>query len=318
MSDILTPLPEKLRPTSVEDILGQKKILSNDGVLSRIIKKKILSSFILWGPPGCGKTTIAKAMCDEIGASYIIINGSDEGRFLDTVRNRVRQFATTVSLTSGASHKVVIIDEADNTTNDVQLSLRTAVEEFHSNCRFIFTCNFINKIIEPLHSRCTVVDFRIKPEQATQLQGEFFKRLRSILTSEKVEYDDRVLAKLIKRYYPDWRRLINECQRYAATGSITSAILVDVADVNLDALLSSLKKKEFTTVKSWVVQHMDNDPTMVMRKIYDSLYGVLKPSSIPEAVLIIAKYMNSIPIVPDQEVNLLACLTEVMMSCEFK
>ena len=142
--------------------------------------------------------------------------------------------------------------------------------------------------------------------------------MRSILTKEKVDYDDKVLAKLIKRYYPDWRRLINECQRYAATGSINSAILVDVADVNLDALLSSLKKKEFTTVKSWVVQHMDNDPTMVMRKIYDSLYGVLKPSSIPEAVLIIAKYMNNIPIVPDQEVNLLACLTEIMMSCEFK
>ena len=142
--------------------------------------------------------------------------------------------------------------------------------------------------------------------------------MRSILAKEKVEYDDKVLAKLIKRYYPDWRRLINECQRYAATGSITSAILVDVADVNLDTLLGSLKKKEFTTVKNWVVQHMDNDPTMVMRKIYDSLYGVLKPSSIPEAVLIIAKYMNSIPIVPDQEVNLLACLTEIMMSCEFK
>ena len=142
--------------------------------------------------------------------------------------------------------------------------------------------------------------------------------MRSILTKEKVEYDDKVLAKLIKRYYPDWRRLINECQRYAATGSITSAILVDVADINLDTLLASLKKKEFTTVKNWVVQHMDNDPTMVMRKIYDSLYGVLKPSSIPEAVLIIAKYMNSIPIVPDQEVNLLACLTEIMMSCEFK
>ena len=142
--------------------------------------------------------------------------------------------------------------------------------------------------------------------------------MRSILTKEKVEYDDKVLAKLIKRYYPDWRRLINECQRYAATGAITSAILVDVADVNLDTLLASLKKKEFTTVKNWVVQHMDNDPTMVMRKIYDSLYGVLKPSSIPEAVLIIAKYMNSIPIVPDQEINLLACLTEIMMSCEFK
>ena len=306
---------EKYRPSAVKDCILPD---TTRQVFQGFVEQGELPNLLLSGTAGVGKTTIAKAMCDEIGASYIIINGSDEGRFLDTVRNRVRQFATTVSLTSGASHKVVIIDEADNTTNDVQLSLRTAVEEFHSNCRFIFTCNFINKIIEPLHSRCTVVDFRIKPEQATQLQGEFFKRLRSILTSEKVEYDDRVLAKLIKRYYPDWRRLINECQRYAATGSITSAILVDVADVNLDALLSSLKKKEFTTVKSWVVQHMDNDPTMVMRKIYDSLYGVLKPSSIPEAVLIIAKYMNSIPIVPDQEVNLLACLTEVMMSCEFK
>jgi len=306
---------EKYRPSVVKDCILPD---TTRKVFQGFVEQGELPNLLLSGTAGVGKTTIAKAMCDEIGASYIIINGSDEGRFLDTVRNRVRQFATTVSLTSGASHKVVIIDEADNTTNDVQLSLRTAVEEFHSNCRFIFTCNFINKIIEPLHSRCTVVDFRIKPEQATQLQGEFFKRLRSILTSEKVEYDDRVLAKLIKRYYPDWRRLINECQRYAATGSITSAILVDVADVNLDALLSSLKKKEFTTVKSWVVQHMDNDPTMVMRKIYDSLYGVLKPSSIPEAVLIIAKYMNSIPIVPDQEVNLLACLTEVMMSCEFK
>ena len=239
-------------------------------------------------------------------------------RFLDTVRNRVRQFATTISLTSGASHKVVIIDEADNTTNDVQLSLRTAVEEFHGNCRFIFTCNFINKIIEPLHSRCTVVDFRIKPDQAVQLQGEFFTRLKTILTHEQVEYEDKVLAKLVKRYYPDWRRLINECQRYAATGSINSAILVDVADVNLDALLTSLKKKEFTTVKNWVVQHLDNDPSMMMRKVYDSLYDVLKPASIPEAVLIIAKYMRDITIVPDQEVNMLACLTELMMSCEFR
>ena len=306
---------EKYRPNKVKDCILPD---TTRNVFQGFVEQGELPNLLLSGTAGVGKTTIAKAMCEEIGASYIVINGSDEGRFLDTVRNRVRQFATTVSLTSGASHKVVIIDEADNTTNDVQLSLRSAVEEFHSNCRFIFTCNFINKIIEPLHSRCTVVDFRIKPEQSTQLQGEFFVRLRGILTKEKVEYDDKVLAKLIKRYYPDWRRLINECQRYAATGAITSAILVDVADVNLDTLLGSLKKKEFTTVKNWVVQHMDNDPTMVMRKIYDSLYGVLKPSSIPEAVLIIAKYMNSIPIVPDQEVNLLACLTEIMMSCEFK
>ena len=277
-----------------------------------------LPNLLLTGTAGVGKTTIAKALCDQIGASYIMINGSDEGRFLDTVRNRVRQFATTVSLTSGASHKVVIIDEADNTTNDVQLSLRTAVEEFHSNCRFIFTCNFSNKIIEPLHSRCTVVDFRIKPDQAMKLQGQFFDRLKTILTKENVTFEDKVLAKLVRRYYPDWRRLINECQRYSASGSIDSAILVDVADVNLDSLLSSLKKKEFTNVKNWVVQHMDNDPSMVMRKVYDNIYSVMKPASIPEAVLIIAKYMRDIAVVPDQEINMLACLTEIMMSCEFK
>ena len=306
---------EKYRPTTVEDCILPESIKN---VFQGFVDQKELPNLLLSGSAGVGKTTIAKALCDEIGASYIMINGSDEGRFLDTVRNRIRTFASTVSLTSGASHKVVIIDEADNTTNDVQLSLRTAVEEFHTNCRFIFTCNFINKIIEPLHSRCTVVDFRIKPEQATGLQGQFFTRLKTILDHEQIKYEDKVLAKLTKRYYPDWRRLINECQRYAATGSITSAILVDVADVNLDSLLGSLKKKEFTNVKNWVVQNMDNDPTMVMRKVYDSMYGVLKPASIPEAVLIIAKYMNSIPIVPDQEINLLACLTEVMMSCEFK
>ena len=306
---------EKYRPNIIDDCILPQNIKE---VFKGFVKQGELPNLLLSGTAGVGKTTIAKALCDEIGASYIIINGSDEGRFLDTVRNRVRQFATTVSLTSGASHKVVIIDEADNTTNDVQLSLRTAVEEFHSNCRFIFTCNFSNKIIEPLHSRCTGVDFRIKPEQSMKLQGEFFTRLKTILTKENVTFEDKVLAKLIRRYYPDWRRLINECQRYSASGAIDSAILVDVADVNLDSLLSSLKKKDFTTVKNWVVQHMDNDPTMVMRKIYDSLYDVLKPSSIPEAVLVIAKYMNSIPIVPDQEINLLACLTEIMMSCEFK
>ena len=306
---------EKYRPSIVEDCILPE---TTREVFQGFVNQGELPNLLLTGTAGVGKTTVAKAMCEEIGASYIVINGSDEGRFLDTVRNRVRQFATTVSLTSGASHKVVIIDEADNTTNDVQLSLRTAVEEFHGNCRFIFTCNFINKIIEPLHSRCTVVDFRIKPEQAMKLQGEFFTRLKTILTHEEVQFEDKVLAKLVKRYYPDWRRLINECQRYAATGAINSAILVDVADINLDDLLGSLKRKDFTTVKNWVVQHMDNDPTMVMRKIYDNLYNVLKPASIPEAVLIIAKYMNSIPIVPDQEINLLACLTEVMMSCEFR
>ena len=306
---------EKYRPAIVEDCILPESIKK---VFQGFVEQKELPNLLLSGSAGVGKTTIAKALCDEIGASYIMINGSDEGRFLDTVRNRIRTFASTVSLTSGASHKVVIIDEADNTTNDVQLSLRAAVEEFHNNCRFIFTCNFINKIIEPLHSRCTVVDFRVKNGQSVALQGQFFERLRIILKKENAKFEDKVLAKLIKRYYPDWRRLINECQRYSANGSIDAAILVDVADVNLDHLLSALKQKDFKTVKNWVVQHIDNDPSMVMRKIYDNLYDVLKPNSIPEAVLVIAKYMRDISNVPDQEINMLACLTEIMMTCEFK
>jgi DNA polymerase III delta prime subunit len=306
---------EQYRPSKIADCILPENIKKS---FHGFVEQGEIPNLLLAGTAGIGKTTVAKALCDEIGASYIVINGSDEGRFLDTVRNRVRQFATTVSLTSGGAHKVVIIDEADNTTNDVQLSLRTAVEEFHGNCRFIFTCNFPNKIIEPLHSRCTVVDFKINTEQAVALQGQFFARLKEILEEQGVEYQDKVLAKVVKRYYPDWRRLINECQRFAASGSIDSAILADVADINLDSLVRSLKNKEFTVVRKWVVDNINNDPTTVMRKLYDTLYDNLKGASIPEAVLIIAKYSRDIHIVPDQEINLLACLTEVMMSCEFK
>ena len=306
---------EQYRPSKVADCILPENIKKS---FHGFVEQGEIPNLLLAGSAGVGKTTVAKALCDEIGASYIVINGSDEGRFLDTVRNRVRQFATTVSLTSGGAHKVVIIDEADNTTTDVQLSLRTAVEEFHSNCRFIFTCNFPNKIIEPLHSRCTVVDFKINTDQAVALQGQFFARLREILEEQGVEYQDKVLAKVVKRYYPDWRRLINECQRFAASGSIDSAILADVADINLDALVRSLKNKEFTIVRKWVVDNINNDPTSVMRKLYDVLYDNLKGASVPEAVLIIAKYSRDIHIVPDQEINLLACLTEIMMSCEFK
>ena len=306
---------EQYRPSKVADCILPENIKKS---FHGFVEQGEIPNLLLAGSAGVGKTTVAKALCDEIGASYIVINGSDEGRFLDTVRNRVRQFATTVSLTSGGAHKVVIIDEADNTTTDVQLSLRTAVEEFHSNCRFIFTCNFPNKIIEPLHSRCTVVDFKINTDQAVALQGQFFARLREILEEQGVEYQDKVLAKVVKRYYPDWRRLINECQRFAAMGSIDAAILADVSDINLDALVRSLKNKEFTIVRKWVVDNINNDPTTVMRKLYDVLYDNLKGASVPEAVLIIAKYSRDIHIVPDQEINLLACLTEIMMSCEFK
>ena len=306
---------EQYRPSKIADCILPENIKKS---FQGFVDQGEIPNLLLAGTAGIGKTTVAKALCDEIGASYIVINGSDEGRFLDTVRNRVRQFATTVSLTSGGAHKVVIIDEADNTTNDVQLSLRTAVEEFHNNCRFIFTCNFPNKIIEPLHSRCTVADFKITTDQAVELQGAFFARLKEILGEQGVEYQDKVLAKVVKRYYPDWRRLINECQRFAASGSIDSAILADVADINLDSLVRSLKNKEFTIVRKWVVDNINNDPTTVMRKLYDVLYDNLKGASVPEAVLIIAKYSRDIHIVPDQEINLLACLTEIMMSCEFK
>jgi DNA polymerase III delta prime subunit len=306
---------EEYRPHTLEDCILPKSIKES---FEAFRGKGEIPNLLLAGTAGVGKTTVAKALCEEIGASFIVINGSDEGRFLDTVRNKVRQFATTVSLTSGAPHKVVIIDEADNTTTDVQLSLRAAVEEFHSNCRFIFTCNFPNKIIDPLHSRCTVVDFRVKNEAKLDLQGAFFVRLKQILKDNEVECEDKILVKLIQRYYPDWRRLINECQRHAATGKINSSILVDIADVSVNDLIRAIKNKEFTTVRKWVVENIDNDPTIIIRKIYDSLYENLKAPSIPEAILILAKYQYQIAFVADQEINLLACLTEVMMSCEFK
>jgi len=306
---------EQYRPHTIDDCILPSNIKET---MKGFLNQKEIPNLLLSGSAGIGKTTVAKAICDEIGASYIVINGSDEGRFLDTVRNKVRQFATTISLTSGAAHKVVIIDEADNTTSDVQLSLRAAVEEFHNNCRFIFTCNFLNKIIEPLHSRCTVIDFKIKQEESDKLQAKFFIRLKNILDENNIQYEDKILIKIIKRYYPDWRRLINETQRHSANGQINSSIIVDIADINLDDLVRSLKNKEFTIVKKWVVDNIDNDPSLVMRKIYDVLYDNLKGPSIPEAVLIIAKYMRDITVVADQEINLLACLTEIMMGCEFK
>jgi len=306
---------EQYRPHTIDDCILPKNILD---VFKGFVEQGEIPNLLLPGTAGIGKTTVAKALCEEIGASYIVINGSDEGRFLDTVRTRVRNFASTVSLSSSSAHKVVIIDEADNTTTDVQLSLRTAIEEFHSNCRFIFTCNFPNKIIEPLHSRCTVVDFKIKKSDQAGLQMKFYKRLKNILEENNCEYVDEVLFKLIGRYYPDWRRLINECQRHAAAGSINTDILVDIADIKLDDLVKAMKNKEFTTIKRWVTDNIDNDPNIVMRKIYDVLYANVKPKYIPEAVLIIAKYQYQIAFVADQEINLLACLTEVMLACDFK
>jgi DNA polymerase III delta prime subunit len=253
-----------------------------------------------------------------LGVDFYVINGSDEGRFLDTVRNNAKNFASTVSLSSTAKHKVVIIDEADNTTNDVQLLLRAFTEEFSGNCRFILTCNYKNKIIEPLHSRCAVVEFKIQGKEKVLLAGSFFQRIQSILDNEGVQYDQKVIAELINKHFPDWRRVLNECQRYSVGGKIDSAILASFADVAVNELIKSLKEKNFTEVRKWVVNNLDNDSSVLLRRVYDACYEHLVPASIPAAVLIIAKYQYQCAFVADQEINILAALTELMCECEFK
>lgn len=306
---------EKYRPQKIDDCILPQSIKKS---LKEFVEAGEIPNLLLSGPAGVGKTTVAKALCNEIGADYYVINGSDEGRFLDTVRNQAKNFASTVSLTSSSKHKVIIIDEADNTGNDVQLLLRANIEAFYSNCRFIFTCNFKNKIIEPLHSRCACIDFTIPSKEKPVLAGQFFKRLKDILIQENVEYNDKVLIQLISKYFPDWRRVLNETQRYSASGSIDSGILSEVVDVKVNELITALSQKNFGVVRKWVVENLDNDPNLIFRKIYDSLYDVLVPNTIPAAVLVIAKYQYQQAFVADQEINLLAALTEIMMECQFK
>ena len=306
---------ERYRPKTIEDCILPENIKKT---FSDFLNKGEIPNMLLAGPPGVGKTTVAKALCNELGVDYYVINGSDEGRFLDTVRNNAKNFASTVSLSSTAKHKVVIIDEADNTGNDVQLLLRAFIEEFAGNCRFIFTCNYKNKIIEPLHSRCAVVDFTLKGKQKIQLAESFFKRLQNILDAESIEYDKKVVAELINKHFPDFRRVLNECQRYSTSGKIDAGVLASFSDVSVNDLIKYLKEKNFTEVRKWVVSNLDNDSSVILRRVYDSLYDVLVPASIPAAVLIIAKYQYQIAFVADQEINLLAALTEIMCECEWK
>jgi len=306
---------EQYRPQKVEDCILSDNVKNT---FQEFIEKGEIPNLLLCGPAGIGKTTIAKALCNELGVDSYVINGSDEGRFLDTVRNQAKNFASTVSLQGNGKPKVIIIDEADNTTNDVQLLLRANIEAFHNNCRFIFTCNYKNKIIEPLHSRCAVIDFSIKGKEKASLAGSFFKRLQDILDAEGVGFDQRVLAELINKHFPDWRRVLNECQRYSAGGKIDSAILAEFSDVNTNELVRNLKEKDFSAVRKWVVNNLDNDPGVLLRRVYDALYGALEGPSIAAAVLIIAKYQYQIAFVADQEINLLAALTEIMVECNFK
>jgi len=306
---------EKYRPKTIEDCILPTNIKKT---FQDFLHKGEVPNLLLAGPAGCGKTTVAKALCNELGVDVYVINGSDEGRFLDTVRNTAKNFASTVSLQATGKHKVIIIDEADNTTNDVQLLLRAFTEEFSGNCRFIFTCNFKNKIIEPLHSRCACIDFSTNSKSKPQLAALFFKRLQEILAAEAVEYDNKVLVELINKHFPDWRRVLNECQRYSASGQIDSGILATFSDVKVNDLVKKLKEKDFAEVRKWVVNNLDNDTSVLLRRIYDACYDSMVPNSIPAAVLTLAKYQYQMAFVADQEINMLACLTEIMVECEFK
>jgi len=302
---------EKYRPSKVQDCILPELVKNT---FQEYVNKKEIPNLLLSGGAGVGKTTIAKALCEEVGCDYIVINGSDENG-VDTIRIKIKNYASSVSLMGG--RKVIILDEADYLTPNAQAILRASIEEFASNCSFIFTCNFKNRIIDPIHSRCTVIDFRVNGQKA-KLAAQFFKRVEWILGEENITYDKEVVAAVITKHFPDNRRILNELQRYAVSGTIDKGILAAVSDIQLNELTKALKEKDFASCRKWVTNNLDNDPARIFRKLYDGLYELLKPDTVPALVLILAKYQYQVAFVADSEINLIACLTEIMVDCEFK
>ena len=309
MNDLLV---EKYRPRKVSDCVLPESL---SDTFQDIVKSGDIPNMILSGGAGCGKTTVARALCDELGRDMMFINASEDGG-IDTLRTRIRQFASAVSLSGSA--KVVILDEADYLNpQSTQPALRGFIEEFSSNCRFILTCNFKHRIIEPLHSRCTTIDFKIPAKETPNMAKQFLSRTKDILDKESVQYDERVLAELIIRYFPDFRRVLNEIQRYSVSGSIDTGILV-TADIGAETLIKALKAKNFPDIRRWVVDNSDRDTAHIFRKIYETLLDSLQPTAIPQAVLVLSDYQHKAAFAADQEINLAACCIMLASECTFK
>jgi DNA polymerase III delta prime subunit len=303
---------ERYRPSTVNECILPDRLKS---IFQEFVDRKEIPNLMLTGSAGVGKTTVAKAMCDEIGMNHLYINAS-ENRGIDVLRTTIRNYASSVSLTGGK--KVIILDEADYMTADAQAAMRGAIEEFAANCTFIFTCNFKAKLIDAIHSRCSVIDFTLRADEKKDMIIQFFKRMQDVLTKEKVVYDKAVLAKIIEKFFPDYRRTLNELQRYSGSGTIDAGIVAQLSDVRkIGDLAKSLKNKDFAEMRKWVVVNTDVDPSTIYRKIYDSLNEYFKPDSIPQAVVILSKYQYQSAFVADQEINMVACLTEIMVDCEF-
>ena len=304
---------EKYRPTKISDCILPDELKKTFGLF---VEDKHIPNLILSGGPGVGKTTVAKAMIEEIGATYMMINGSEESG-IDVLRTKIKNFASTVSLEGG--RKYLIIDEADYLNpQSTQPALRGFMEEFHKNCGFILTCNYKNRLIPAIQSRCSVVDFIIPNSQKPKLASKFFTRVGDILNKENVKFEPKAVAELMNKFFPDWRRVLNELQRYSASGIIDAGVLVNISESNINELMQSLKDKEFTNVRKWIVHNLDNDAVRIFRLIYDSLYDNLDGSTIPHVVVILAEYQYKSGFAADQEINLLACMTEIMGQAKFK